>query len=100
MSVGGCSSGAFMVLCIFGCYVELYYNCLLFVEMSTFSIACGYNYTQAAWMGRAEIIDALLEHGADKNAQNDNGYTALMRAAMRGNARAVRIHLCLNLYGW
>lgn len=45
---------------------------------------------QAAWRGRADMLEALLAFGADKDAQNDNGYTALMRAAIRGNARTVR----------
>ena len=39
----------------------------------------------AATKGNAAIINELLRRGADINAQNDEGYTGLMLAAIAGN---------------
>jgi hypothetical protein len=46
---------------------------------------------EAAWQGSAELSETLLAAGAAVDLQNSNGYTALMRAALRGNAKVVRM---------
>ena len=42
---------------------------------------------------RAETVRLLLDHGADVNARTDDGWTALIAAATRGNAETVRLLL-------
>jgi ankyrin repeat protein len=44
----------------------------------------------AAANGRASLVEALIEAGADVNAQNRNGATPLMSAATQGDAAIVR----------
>lgn len=44
----------------------------------------------AAMADQPEIIEALLEKGADPNQQSDNGWSALMIASELGNTEAVR----------
>ena len=39
----------------------------------------------AAGMGHHECVDFLLKMGAEKDAQNNHGYTALMDASAEGN---------------
>jgi ankyrin repeat protein len=48
---------------------------------------------RAAQVGDAAIAQALLNHGAAVNAQDDEGKTALMFAAERGNTPMVRLLL-------
>ena len=49
----------------------------------------------AAFEGRAEILNYLIEKGADKNALGPNGYTALMLACRGGHIDAAKA-----LLGW
>ncbi|KAK6511587.1 hypothetical protein TWF481_000502 [Arthrobotrys musiformis] len=46
-----------------------------------------------AWLGNEDIIEMLLAAGADPNAANDNGLTALHLAASVGNLEAVKLLL-------
>ncbi|KAL6066503.1 Telomerase protein component 1 [Balamuthia mandrillaris] len=48
----------------------------------------------AAWRGRCEIIQALLDAGAEVNCRNDAQQTALHIAALRGHVDAARLLLC------
>lgn len=45
----------------------------------------------AAYAGRAETVRLLLQYGADVDARNDVGCTALFLAAQQGRAEVVRI---------
>ena len=47
----------------------------------------------AAFKGHLEVLRLLLEAGADKNAANANGATALMAAALKGHLEVVRLLL-------
>lgn len=49
----------------------------------------------AAFEGRAEVLNYLIEKGADKNALGPNGFTPLMLAARGGHLDA-----CKALLGW
>ena len=46
--------------------------------------------TQAAFYGHDTVIPLLLEADAQIDAQDDCGYTPLIRASMRGEEAAVR----------
>lgn len=46
--------------------------------------------TEAAIIGSAPIIDALLKAGADPNTKNPEGETPLMAAARSGNVEAAK----------
>ncbi|CEJ55150.1 hypothetical protein PMG11_01425 [Penicillium brasilianum] len=48
---------------------------------------------QAAWRGHKEIIQLLLEKGADVNAKDDYGGTALIQAAKGGHEAIVHLLL-------
>ena len=45
----------------------------------------------AARNGKADAIKALLTHGANVNARDAHGQTALMWAAARNNGEAIRV---------
>ncbi len=47
----------------------------------------------AALMGHTEVVDLLLEHGADVNAKSRDGGTALHAAAFLGRAEIVKLLL-------
>jgi hypothetical protein len=49
--------------------------------------------TYAAFSGRSEIVEYLLEHRADVDAPIDNGSTALMLAARNGHKKVVEVLL-------
>lgn len=56
----------------------------------------------AAWYGSPEIVSLLLESGANINAQDNNGYTAIAKAASLGVGRhyeivEILIQACANL---
>jgi len=51
---------------------------------------------QAASDGKAEIIRELCASGADVNARDANGYTALMKAARSGHIEAARLLFARN----
>ena len=44
---------------------------------------------EAARLGRDSTVSILIQHGADINRQNKNGYTALHRAAASGQNAVV-----------
>jgi ankyrin repeat protein len=44
-------------------------------------IACG--------MGNLDLVNTLIDHGADINARSPGGYTALMSAALNGQLAVV-----------
>ncbi|MGJ7608182.1 ankyrin repeat domain-containing protein [Variovorax sp. LT1R20] len=48
------------------------------------------NIVQAASLGQAQAVTVLLEKGADPDARQANGRTALMEAAVRGHYDTVR----------
>jgi len=48
---------------------------------------------EAAWGGQEEVVDLLLDLGADINAVDDLGMTSLIRAARRGHEKVVKILL-------
>lgn len=48
------------------------------------------NIVQAASLGQAQAVTVLLEKGADPNARQADGRTALMEAAVRGHYDTVR----------
>ena len=50
---------------------------------------------EAAWNGRNSVIRLLAERGAILSAQDDHGWTALQRAAMRGLPDTVRLLMYL-----
>jgi uncharacterized protein len=50
----------------------------------------------ASWQGHTETVKALLDHGADINARNDDGRTALMYASDRAKPELVRMLLDRN----
>ena len=43
----------------------------------------------AAWFGHIDVMRILIDKGADVNAKNKNGATALILAADKGNAEIV-----------
>lgn len=47
----------------------------------------------AAYSGRAPAVTALINAGADVNARDDNGWTALVHAASRGQTKVVSLLL-------
>jgi ankyrin repeat protein len=49
--------------------------------------------TLAAWHGEVETVCALLDAGADVNAEDFSGWTPLHAAAYKGNAQAVQLLL-------
>lgn len=46
-----------------------------------------------AWMGKLQFVQALLDHGADPNAADSDGQTALMVACRRGYEDIARLLL-------
>lgn len=50
----------------------------------------------ACWKGHTEILALLVEHGADVNAKNNDGWTALMLASQNGHVDVVN---CLLSHG-
>lgn len=46
---------------------------------------------RAAWQGHAEIVNLLVERGADVNAKSDLGLTVLMGAAKHGHTAVVEM---------
>ena len=46
---------------------------------------------KAAHLGRAKMIDLLLDYGANPNEMDEIGYSALMRAVMSKNLDAVKV---------
>ena len=50
----------------------------------------------AAWEGHTEIAELLLKHGAEVNAKDNNGETALMDAARNGHTETANL---LRSYG-
>jgi len=48
---------------------------------------------EAAWNGQDEMIQLLLDMGADINAVDDHGMTSLIRAARRGPEKTIKILL-------
>ncbi|KAL2056011.1 hypothetical protein ABVK25_003653 [Lepraria finkii] len=51
---------------------------------------------EAAWAGKIGAVRLLVERGADMRAQDDNGWTALHRAAEKGFADAAQLLLDLD----
>lgn len=47
----------------------------------------------AALEGHSEVIEVLVENGAELNAQNKDGWTALMLAALKGHSEVVHVLL-------
>ena len=47
----------------------------------------------AAYYGHIEIVSLLIEHGADVNARDSNGFTPLMNAALGEQPESVRVLL-------
>lgn len=45
----------------------------------------------AAWNGAESVVKLLLKHGADVNARDDRGRTALMNASLRGTEQHARV---------
>jgi hypothetical protein len=43
----------------------------------------------AAWHGRQQIVEMMLEHGVDVNQASPTGWTSLMLAAMGGHVESV-----------
>ena len=50
----------------------------------------------ASWLGLSEIVEVLLEHGANVNAKGSRGYTALMSAAENNHTEIIKL---LHSYG-
>jgi ankyrin repeat protein len=65
----------------------------LLVSGASANCAGGLPLRIAAWKCSAEAARLLLEHGADVNAPEDNGWTALHSAAMHGRHEIVGILL-------
>ena len=47
----------------------------------------------ASWQGQTRVLEALLRHGVDPNAQTPAGWTALMMAVMADRTEAVEVLL-------
>jgi ankyrin repeat protein len=47
--------------------------------------------TRACWLGRKEMVELLLERGADPKAPIKNGFNALFVAAQRGHAEIISL---------
>ena len=45
----------------------------------------------ASWEGHGEVVKLILQAGADANAEDKNGETALMYAEKNGHAEIVRL---------
>ena len=59
-------------------------------HVSFWSVAVQYGRAaihQAASEGHDKVIRSLVEHGADANAKDEDGETALMKAARNGKIR-------------
>ena len=48
---------------------------------------------RAAYHDCSQVVELLLDEGADSNAQSESGETALMRAAMKGHIATVKVLL-------
>jgi ankyrin repeat protein len=44
---------------------------------------------RAADYGHAEVVELLLKSGADVNAQNENGVTAMRLATLKGHTQII-----------
>lgn len=74
---------------------QLAYGCAVHKDFTVFSV---HQAGQTALMlavshGRQEMVQALLECGADVNVQDDEGSTALMCASEHGRAEIVKLLL-------
>lgn len=46
---------------------------------------------RAVWLGKKEIVDLLLEFGADPNLSLNNGFNSLFVAASRGHTKIIEL---------
>ena len=70
----------------------------LFALIITFLLPCsnnamdfGYDLINACKSGSIELINQLIENGADVNTKDDNGWTPLHWAAFRGHEGVVKL---------